>query len=123
MTGGLKTISRYLLASAGVIGIFAAAPEAKAQQAQDLQQIQAQIQEMQATIQALQKQVQDAKAQASAANAAAANAGGGDLDLKVKWKGAPELSERGRQVQVQGAWPRHGRLQRHRPGRAHYQRG
>ena len=92
MTGGLKKISRYLLASAGVIGIFAAAPEAKAQQAQDLQQIQAQIQEMQATIQALQKQVQDAKAQASAANAAAANAGGGDLDLKVKWKGAPELS-------------------------------
>ncbi|HEY7765541.1 MAG TPA: porin [Aestuariivirgaceae bacterium] len=92
MTGGLKTISRYLLASAGVIGIFAAAPEAKAQQAQDLQQIQAQIQEMQATIQALQKQVQDAKAQAAAANATAANAGGSDLDLKVKWKGAPELS-------------------------------
>jgi phosphate-selective porin OprO and OprP len=92
MTGGLKTINRYLLAGAGVIGIFAAAPEAKAQQAQDLQQIQAQIQEMQATIQALQKQVQDAKAQAAAANAAAANAGGGDLDLKVKWKGAPELS-------------------------------
>jgi phosphate-selective porin OprO and OprP len=92
MTGGLKTINRYLLASAGVIGIFAASPEAKAQQAQDLQQIQTQIQEMQATIQALQKQVQDAKAQAAAANAAAANAGGSDLDLKVKWKGAPELS-------------------------------
>jgi hypothetical protein len=48
---------------------FAAAPEAKAQQAQDLQQIQTQIQEMQATIQALQKQVADAKAQAAAANA------------------------------------------------------
>ena len=92
MTGGLRTINRYLLAGAGVIGIFAAAPEAKAQQAQDLQQIQAQIQEMQATIQALQKQVQDAKAQAAAANATAASAGGGDLDLKVKWKGAPELS-------------------------------
>ena len=81
------------LAGASVIGLLAAsAPEAKAQQAQDLQQIQAQIQEMQATIQALQKQVQDAKAQAAAANATAANAGGGDLDLKVKWKGAPELS-------------------------------
>jgi len=91
MTGGLKKISRYLLASAGVIGIFAAAPEAKAQSQQDLQQIQAQIQQMQATIQALQKQVADAKAQAAAANATAASAGG-DIDLKVKWKGAPELS-------------------------------
>src|SRR5262245_4481154 len=91
MTGGLKKISRYLLASAGVIGIFVAAPEAKAQSQQDLQQIQAQIQQMQATIQALQKQVADAKAQAAAANATAASAGG-DIDLKVKWKGAPELS-------------------------------
>ena len=34
---------------------------------------------------------QDAKAQAAAANAAAANSGS-DLDLKVKWKGAPEFS-------------------------------
>src|SRR5215510_2917093 len=100
MTGGLKKINRYLLASAGVIGIFAAVPEAKAQaQTQDLQQIQAQIQEMQAanrqmqeTIKALQKQVQDAQAQAATATATAANAGGGDLDMKVKWKGAPELS-------------------------------
>jgi phosphate-selective porin OprO and OprP len=91
MTGGLKTISRYLLASAGVIGIFAAAPEAKAQSQAELQQIQAQIQQMQATIQSLQKQVADAKAQAAAANATAASSGG-DLDLKVKWKGAPELS-------------------------------
>src|SRR5262245_36801053 len=91
MTGGLKKISRYLLASAGVIGIFVTASEAKAQSQQDLQQIQAQIQQMQATIQALQKQVADAKAQAAAANATAASAGG-DLDLKVKWKGAPELS-------------------------------
>jgi phosphate-selective porin OprO/OprP len=91
MTGGLKNISRYLLASAGVIGIFAAAPEARAQSQAELQQIQAQIQQMQATIQALQKQVADAKAQAAAANATAASSGG-DLDLKVKWKGAPELS-------------------------------
>src|SRR5262245_13089041 len=92
MTGGLKKINRYLLASAGVIGIFVAAPEAKAQTQPDLQQIQAQIQQMQATIQALQKQVEDAKAQAAAANVAAASAGSSDLDLKVKWKGAPELS-------------------------------
>jgi phosphate-selective porin OprO/OprP len=67
----------------------ALAPEAKAQ---DLQTIQMQIEEMQATIKALQRQVADAKAQAAEANAAAANAGGSDLDLKVKWKGAPELS-------------------------------
>src|SRR5262245_62766093 len=51
MTGGLKNISRYLLASAGVIGVFMAAPEANAQSPQELQQIQTQIQQMQATIQ------------------------------------------------------------------------
>jgi phosphate-selective porin OprO and OprP len=90
MIGGRAKRSTYLLAGASIaIGLLAAAPEARAQ---DMQQIQAQINEMQATIQALQKQVQDAKAQAAAANATAANAGGSDLDLKVKWKGAPELS-------------------------------
>jgi phosphate-selective porin OprO and OprP len=88
MAGGLTKLSGYLLAGASVIGLSVAAPEARAQ---DLQQIQAQIEDMQATIKALQQQVQDAKAQAAAANAAAANSGG-DLDLKVKWKGAPELS-------------------------------
>src|SRR5262245_39932211 len=96
MRGGLEKHGHYLLEGASVIGLLAAsAPEAKAQQAQqaqDLQQIQAQIQEMQATIQALQKQVADAKAQAAAANATAATAGKSDLDTKVKWKGAPELS-------------------------------
>src|SRR4029434_3092846 len=96
MRGGLEKHGRYLLAGASVIGLLAAsAPQAKAQQAQDLQQIQAQIQEMQATIQALQKQVADAKAQAAAANATAAGAGKSDLELKVKWKGASELSRSG----------------------------
>ena len=57
-----------------------------------MQEIQAQIDQMQATIKALQKQVQDAKAQASAAQTTADNASGSDLDLKVKWKGAPEFS-------------------------------
>ena len=57
-----------------------------------MQEIQAQIDQMQATIKALQKQVQDAKAQASAAQTTAESAKGSDLDLKVKWKGAPELS-------------------------------
>ncbi len=90
MTGGLGRARRYLLAAASVIGLLAAwAPEAKAQ---DMKEIQAQIDAMQATIKALQRQVQDAQAQAAEANAAAANAGGSDLDLKVKWKGAPELS-------------------------------
>ena len=90
MTGGLAKRSIYLLAGASVMGLLAAnAPAAKAQ---DMQQIQAQIDEMQATIRALQKQVQDAKAQAAAASAAAESAGGSDLDLKVKWKGAPEFT-------------------------------
>ena len=90
MIGGLRTTSRYLLAGASVIGLLAiGAPEAKAQ---NMQEIQAQIDQMQATIKALQKQVQDAKAQASAAQTTADSAKGSDLDLKVKWKGAPELS-------------------------------
>jgi phosphate-selective porin OprO/OprP len=90
MNGGLAKISWYLLAGAGAIGLLAAGvPEAKAQ---NLQDIQAQIDSMQATIKALQKQVADAKAQAAAANAAAESAGASDLDLNVKWKGAPEFS-------------------------------
>ena len=90
MNGGLAKFSRYLLAGASVIGLLAfGAPEAKAQ---NLQEIQAQIDQMQATIKALQKQVQDAKAEAAAAPTAADSAKGSDLDLKVKWKGAPEFS-------------------------------
>jgi phosphate-selective porin OprO and OprP len=90
MIGGSRTTSRYLLAGASLIGLLAiGAPEAKAQ---NMQEIQAQIDQMQATIKALQKQVQDAKAQAAAAQTTADNAKGSDLDLKIKWKGAPELS-------------------------------
>ena len=48
--------------------------------------------QMQATIKALQKQVEDAKAQAASAQTTADSAKGSDLDLKVKWKGAPQLS-------------------------------
>jgi phosphate-selective porin OprO/OprP len=93
MNGGLGKINRFLLAGASVIGLLAiGTPEAKAQGAQDLQQIQAQIEQMQATIKALQKQVQDAQAQAAAATTAAESANGSDIDLKVKWKGAPEFS-------------------------------
>lgn len=90
MIGGLGKTSRYLLAGASAIGILTSGvPEAAAQ---DLKSIQSQIDSLQATIKELQKQVGDAKAQAAAANAAAANAGVSDLDLKVKWRGAPEFS-------------------------------
>ncbi len=90
MIGGLNISSRYLLASASVMGILACAvPEAKAQ---DLKEVQAQIEALQATVKALQKQVQEAQAQSAAAQTAAASAKGSDLDLKVKWKGAPEFS-------------------------------
>jgi phosphate-selective porin OprO/OprP len=90
MIGGLSKINRYLLAGAGAIGLLlAGTPVAKAQ---NLQEIQAQIDSMQATIKALQQQVQDAQSQAAAAKSAAAEAGKSDLDLKVKWKGAPEFS-------------------------------
>jgi phosphate-selective porin OprO/OprP len=90
MIGGLNILGRNLLAGVSVIGIFTyayAVPEAKAQ---DLKEVQAQIEALQATVKALQKQVQDA--QSAAAQTAAADAKGSDLDLKVKWKGAPELS-------------------------------
>jgi phosphate-selective porin OprO/OprP len=90
MNGGLGKMNRYLLAGAGVIGLLAiGVPEAKAQ---NMQEIQAQINQMQATIKALQKQVEDAKSQAAVAQTTADSAKGSDLDLKVKWKGAPELS-------------------------------
>ena len=91
MIGGLKqTTIRYWLASASFVSVLSMGlPEARAQ---DLQAIQAQIESMQATIKALQKQVQDAKAQAAAAQTTADSAKGSDLDLKVAWKGAPQLS-------------------------------
>src|SRR3989337_2804742 len=83
MIRGLSKINRYLLAAAGAIGILAAGGiSAKA----------ATLEQLEAAIADLQQQVKEAKAAAAAAQAAAANAGGNDLDLKVKWKGAPELS-------------------------------
>ena len=90
MNGGLGKLSRYLLAGASVIGLLAVGLQRPKRKI--CKQIQAQIDQMQATIKALQKQVQDAKAQAAAAQTTADSAKGSDLDLKVKWKGAPELS-------------------------------
>jgi phosphate-selective porin OprO/OprP len=90
MNGGLAKYGRYLLAGASAIGLLTLGlPEARAQ---NMQEIQAQINQMQATIKALQKQVEDAKAQAASAQTTADSAKGSDLDLKVKWKGAPQLS-------------------------------
>ena len=88
MNGGLSKLSRYLLAGASAVGVLAGAFEASAQ---DIQSIQAQIDALNATIKDLQRQVQDAKAQAAAAQTAASDSKS-DLDLKVKWRGAPEFS-------------------------------
>jgi phosphate-selective porin OprO/OprP len=85
MIGGLSKLNRYLLAGAGAIGILAAG--GMSAKAADVAQLEAQMRAMQAQMAALQKEVQEAKA-------AAANSGGGDLDLNVKWKGAPELSSK-----------------------------
>ena len=90
MSGGLNNGRRYLLAGAGAIGLLASGiPGA---QAQDLKEVQAQIEALQATVKALQKQVQEAQTQSAAAQTAAASVKDSDLDLKIKWRGAPELS-------------------------------
>jgi len=90
MTRGLCRPNRNLLLGTCAIGLVASGiPEAKAQ---DLKAMQSQIEAMQAQIKALQKQVEQAQAQATTAKSAAASAPKSDIDLKVKWKGAPELS-------------------------------
>jgi phosphate-selective porin OprO and OprP len=90
MKRGLRRPNRNLLLGTCAIVLLASeVPEAKAQ---DLKAIQNQIEAMQAQIKALQKQVEQAQSQAAAAKSAAASAPKSDLDLKVKWKGAPELS-------------------------------
>ena len=86
---GLR-IRSFLLIGTGAVWFATGGTSPAA--AQDLQQIQAEMEAMRAEIKALRKQVQDAQAQASAATTAAASGGKSDLDLKVKWKGAPELS-------------------------------
>jgi phosphate-selective porin OprO/OprP len=61
--------------------------------AADVRQLEATMEAMQAQLKDLQRQINEAKQQAAAAKASSRNGGGGDnLDLKVKWKGAPELS-------------------------------
>jgi phosphate-selective porin OprO/OprP len=99
MFGTPKT-GAYLFAAVLAAGVVAPGEIARAQ---DLQAIQAQIEALQATVEELKRQVAEAKAEAAAARAAAqrsapvavassSGGGKGDLDLKVKWKGAPEFT-------------------------------
>jgi phosphate-selective porin OprO/OprP len=89
MARGLNKLNRHLLSGVCAIGLLTAeASQAKAEDAS----IRSEIEALRAEVKALRKQVQDAQAQASAAETAAASAGKSDLDLKVKWKGAPEVS-------------------------------
>jgi len=88
MTGGLtRGITRYLLIGTSTIALLAVAGGGEAK-AQDVKQLEAQMRAMQAQMQELQRQVGEAKA--AAASAQSSHSDG--LDLKVKWKGAPELS-------------------------------
>jgi phosphate-selective porin OprO/OprP len=90
MIGGLRKVNPYFLAYA--IGMLASSGSVA--KAASVEQLEAAMQAMQAQMRSLQRQVDDAKAEASAARAAAKSGGGDDLDLKVKWKGAPELSSK-----------------------------
>jgi phosphate-selective porin OprO/OprP len=69
--------------------------------ASDLDQMEMQLEAMQAQIRHLQRQIEDnkaataaAKAEAAAARSASVKKEKDDLDLKVKWRGAPELSSK-----------------------------
>ena len=92
MIGGLRKARPYLLASTIAIGLLASGGSVA--KAASVEQLEAAMQAMQTQMRSLQRQVDEAKAEASAARAAAKSGGGDDLDLKVKWKGAPELSSK-----------------------------
>jgi phosphate-selective porin OprO and OprP len=82
-------IWKYFLASAGVFASLNGGSAAKA----DTAALEAQIQAMQRAISDLQRQVNEAKAQAAAASKQASAAKPAeDIDLKVRWRGAPEFS-------------------------------
>jgi phosphate-selective porin OprO and OprP len=86
MIGGLQKTSGYLLAGASALGILAIGGTAA--NASDTAALEAQMRAMQEQMRELQRQVNQAKSDAAAAK----GSHGSDLDLKVKWKGAPELS-------------------------------
>ena len=114
--GGKHNLGRYLLGGS-VIALMAASGSSAS--ADTNEQLAAQLRVMQAQIEQLQRQIEQNNNAAAAARAAAARSeaaesaaaesaavakaaaskGGGekekdDLDLKVKWKGAPELSSK-----------------------------
>ena len=89
MIGGLRKTSLYLLAGASALGMLAiGGTPAKAEA--NTEQLEAAIRAMQAQMKDLQRQVNEAKQAAATPK----SGGGEDLDLKVKWKGAPELSSK-----------------------------
>lgn len=90
--GVASTAKRYLLAGASVLSILTAGTAP----ATANESIEEELAALRAEVQALRKEVNEAKAQAAAAAGKAAPAdkvaGDGVPDLKVKWRGAPELS-------------------------------
>ncbi|MGH6734521.1 MAG: OprO/OprP family phosphate-selective porin [Methyloceanibacter sp.] len=90
MNGGLRKTSRYLLAGVSALGLLSFGGTAA--KAASVEQLEAAMKAMQAQMQQLQKEVAAAKAAAAAAQQASSGGGGSGLDLKVKWKGAPELA-------------------------------
>jgi phosphate-selective porin OprO and OprP len=90
MRRGLREGGLRLLASASVLVVsFSIGQAAKAA---DIEQLEAQMRVMQAQLQELKRQVEEAKTQAASTEAPARAGGADGSDLKVKWKGAPELS-------------------------------
>lgn len=87
---------------AGVAGGLVLAGNAMAQGSASVEQLEAEMKAMQEQMRTLQRRVDEAKSQAEAAEWAAEQSvarskdkgSGDDLDLKVKWKGAPELSSK-----------------------------
>lgn len=94
MDGRFRKICTGLLAGASAVGIMVGGTSAA--RADNIQELEAQMRVMAAQMKAMQRQVEEAKGAAAAAQAAVKTSGGsgGDLDLKVKWKGAPELSSK-----------------------------
>lgn len=91
MSGEHRKVSSCMAVSLIAFGLLASS--ATAARAANLEELQAQMRAMQAQMTELQRQVEQARAAAASAKASA-DAGGSDVDLKVKWKGAPELSSR-----------------------------
>src|SRR5262245_23963383 len=90
MSRGLSKLNRSLFFAMCAVGFLTV--QASQAKAEDDASIRNEIEALRAEVKDLRKEVQDAKAQSAAAQTAAANATGSDLDLKVKWRGAPELT-------------------------------